>query len=318
METEVKPGQSTQPHSFTVTVPHFLVRWYRGLPASIWRAALLVFALGFGIGCGSFALKESLAWYRNRPLPPLPDRKWSEFNFPEYGLKAKLSTKWDEPINKLTFKLTLMPSDGTDSEEFFNRLSRAQHALSMAQVTLNVYDKRHFVVQSSDEYLSLFASVIDKEGKPHLAVKQGELYISRDQYAALSSWDLTVNGLQPANRNTASETHSDAGATAKTAPLHPKPTSEGPRTARGDSTNAGSQAHPPEEGDDVASGYDMRVNAIDTSAGRAFVIYKEGEHITAIVDWMSGTHFHYNCDEKSMCLLTKDDSGLVLHARLRR
>jgi len=85
-----------------------------------------------------------------------------------------------------------------------------------------------------------------------------------------------------------------------------------------DNTNSGREVHNAQEGDDVTSGYDIPSNAIDTSAGRTFVIYKEGEHVTAMVYWSAGTHFHYKCDENSMCLLTNAESDVVLHARLRK
>jgi hypothetical protein len=82
--------------------------------------------------------------------------------------------------------------------------------------------------------------------------------------------------------------------------------------------NTSQEAPNEQEGDDFASGYDIPSNAIDTSAGRAFVIYKEGEHVTAMAYWSAGTHFHYKCDEKSLCLLTTGDSDVILHARLRK
>ena len=58
---ETTPTQNTSPtRSFTITLPQFLVRWYHKLPGSTWRAVLLLFAFGFGIGCGTLALKETL------------------------------------------------------------------------------------------------------------------------------------------------------------------------------------------------------------------------------------------------------------------
>jgi hypothetical protein len=83
-------------------------------------------------------------------------------------------------------------------------------------------------------------------------------------------------------------------------------------------TNSVPEVHNAQEGNDVTSGYDIPSNAIVTSEGRTFAIYKEGEHVTAMVYWSAGTHFHYKCDENSMCLLTTADSDVVLHARLRR
>jgi len=83
-------------------------------------------------------------------------------------------------------------------------------------------------------------------------------------------------------------------------------------------SNTTQEDHNSHEGDDVTSGYDIPNNAIDTSAGRTFVIYKEGEHITAMVYWNPGTHFHYKCDDNSVCVLTTTESDVVLHARLRK
>lgn len=110
-------------------------------------------------------MEDTIQWYRNRPLPPLPDRKWSEFNFPIFGLRAKLVTQWDEPANKLHYKLALMPSEGADPNEFFTRFALAQHDFGEPHVTLNLYNKRRFVVQSSEEYLILFTSIMDNDRK---------------------------------------------------------------------------------------------------------------------------------------------------------
>jgi hypothetical protein len=85
-----------------------------------------------------------------------------------------------------------------------------------------------------------------------------------------------------------------------------------------DNANTVREGHNAQEGDDIVSGYDIPKNAIETNSGNAFEIYKEGEHITAMVYWGAGTHFHYKCDEKSICQLTTANSDVVLHARLRR
>jgi hypothetical protein len=268
---ETNSSQSTPPtHSYTITLPQFLVHWYHKLPTSTWRAALLLFAFGVGIGCGTLALKETLQWYRNRPLPPLPDRKWSEFNFPEYGLKAKLSTEWHESSDELDYKLALMPSDTTNSEEFFTRF--AQHGM-YAQVRLNVYDKRHFVVKSSDDYLSLFTAIIDPDGKKHSAGYQGKLFLSRDQYAALSGWDLTVNGLPPLNRNSATGNtppkQNSSEKSSDTSGLHARTQKQG--GLGGESAANGLK------GDDVITGYSVAESNLATSGGLTFHIYKDAE-----------------------------------------
>jgi len=236
---------------------------------------------------------------------------WPDFSFPDYGLKAKLSTEWDETLGHLNYRLTLMPSDDANSEEFFDRLSVAQHGLGEAQATLNVYDKRHFVIQDSENYLNLFTTILDSSGKRQRATYQGKLFLTRDQYAAITEWNLTVSGLPPLNRSTAKASR-------------PQKQSNGGQSSSKVGTKTLEQrdaiqtVHNAEEGDDTASGYDIAANAIDTSAGRSFAIYKQGEQTTAIAYWSAGATFHYKCDENSLCLLTQDNSSVVLHARLRR
>jgi hypothetical protein len=306
METE--PAQSKTAHSFTITLPQFLVRLYQRLPKSTWRAAFLLFAFGVGIGCGAAALNETLSWYRNRPLPPLPDRKWPDFTFPKYGLKATLSTEWDEPSNKLSYKLALMPSDTTSAEEFFDRLSLAQHGLGMAHVTLNVYDRRHFVVQSSDEYLRLFATVIDKSGKAHLVLSQGEIYLSRDQYAALSDWDLTVSGLDPVGG--AAKRGTPPNATGSVSGLHESAHKQG--APEDDST--ANRLH----GDDVITGYSVVESNLATSGGLTFHVYKDAEADKAIKWGVESARVHYECSPTMACTLHRNGSDVVLHAQLRK
>ncbi len=282
---ESEPTQTTSDHSITIKLPRILKR----IPKSNWRAAFLLFAFGFGIGAGVLAVKESIQWYRNRPLPPLPDRKWPEFSFPEFGLRAKLSTEWSEP-DELKYRLTLMPSEGSDPNDFFNRLSKA------LKVTLNVYDNRHFIVQHSDEYLSSFTAIIDSNGKNHSVSHQGTLYISRDQYAALSSWNLTVNGMPPINRNTNGGTPAKPTGEHKDAPV----------------TGSGLR------GDDVLTGYSVRESSLGTSGGLTFEIYKDAEKGAAISWGVDNARVHYECNPALECTMRRRGSEVVLHARLKK
>ena len=274
-------------HSFTITLPEFLVRSYQKIPKSTWRAAMLLFTFGVGIGGGILAVKESIQWYRNRPLPKLPDRKWPEFGFPEFGLRARLSTEWDESSGHLNYRLALMPSDVANSDEFFGRIS--QHGW-LDHVTLNVYDKRHFVVQSSNQYLSNFASVVDSNGKEHSAVCQGQLFLTRDQYAALSSWDLAVNGLPPTSRNATNES-----------------------TAQKPNGKANSL-----HGNDVITGYSVVESNLTTSSGLTFHIFKDAETNKAIEWGAESARVNYECNPTLECTLHRSNSGVILHAQLRK
>ena len=285
METAQRQDKPTL--NFTIAVPHFLVRLYQKLPNSLWRAILLMFAFGVGVGCGTLALKQTLQWFGNRPLPPLPDRQWPEFSFPEYGFKAKLSTEWNEPLHELDYKLSLMPSDTTNSEEFFSRFSYAQHGIWMAHVSLNVYDKRHFIVGSSDNFLSLFTTIIGSDGKKSRADYQGKLFLSGDEYAALAGWKLTVSGLAPLNRNSAN-------------------------------VNAPQSFGAILEGDDVITGFSVMESNLATSGGLTFHIYKDAE-IDKAIEWgVDSTRVHYECSPALECTLDTKGSGVVLHAKLRK
>jgi hypothetical protein len=312
---EMNSGQSTPPaNSITITLPQFLVRWYKNLPTSTWRAALLLFAFGVGIGGGTLALKETLQWYRHRPLPPLSDRQWSEFIFPEYGLKAELSTKWIEPLDELDYKLSLMPSDITNSEEFFNRITVAQHSLAMNGVTLNVYDKRHFVVKSNDNYLLLFTSIVDPDGKTSLAVHQGKLFLSRDEYAALTDWDLTVQGLAPIKRNSATVNtppkQNSSEKPSDTSGLHARTQKQG--GLGGESQANGLQ------GDDIITGYSVVESNLATSGGLTFHIYKDAEVDKAIEWGVDSARVHYECGTTLECTLHRAGTGVILPAKLRK
>lgn len=306
METE--PTQNASTHSFTITVPQFLVHWYQKLPKSTWRAAALLFAFGIGVGGGAFAVKESVQWYRNRPLPKLPDRKWPEFSFPEFGLRAKLSTEWDESSDHLNYRIALMPSDITNSDDFFKRLSESRWP---SHVTLNVYDNRHFIIQSSDEYLNGFAAIIEANGKKRAVISQGKLFLTRDQYAALSSWDLTVSGLPSINQGTTSGTTETTATSSdkstltsgahKVAPQHGEPT-----------------AVSTINGNDVITGYSAVGSNLSTSGGLTFHIYKDAETYKAIEWGVESPHVHYECSPTLECTLHENNSDIILHAQLRK
>lgn len=289
---ETNSGHDTPTPTFTIALPKFLVHWYQKLPSSTWRAALLLFAFGVGIGGGIFATKETILWYQNLPLPSLPDKTWPEFNFPDYGLKAQLSSEWDESSHELNYKLALMPSDKTNPEEFFSRYY--QHG-TYAHVTLNLFDKRHFNVANSEDYLNLFTAVVDADGKKHLVVYQGKLFITRSQYAALSGWDLTVSGFPPLNRNSANI-----------------------KTPQKQNTSEKSTDTSGLHGDDIITGYSVVESNLATSSGLTFHIYKDAETDKAIEWGVDNARVHYECNPALECTLHRRGTGVILHAMLRK
>jgi hypothetical protein len=269
-----------------------LQRWIQLIPKSTARAALFFFAVGVGIGLTVVASNAAIAWYKNRPLPPLPQKAWQEQRFEGVGLRAKLETDWGNSGDEMKYKLFIRPLDPPGIDEFSRTLNERQFG---GRITVNLYDARHFLVAKSDNYLSAFTRVFDDSGKSKVAVVQDKFFLTRDQYASLSSWDFSTNLPLIEKADVAG-----------------KPNGSVPKTAKVGTAKSG-----PQEGDEIISGYDVASGNLETSSGRTFFIYKPGERLTVIA-WPESSQFHYKCDENLVCTLTKDGTAVVLHAKLKR
>ncbi len=272
----------------TITLPAFVQRWIQLIPKSTARAALFFFAVGLGLGLAIVLSNAAISWHKNRPLP---QKEWQERKFDGVGLRAKLETDWGNSGDELRYKLLIGPSDPAAIDEFSQKLIEHQFG---GRITVNLYDARHFLVAKSDNYLSAFTRVFDDSGKIKVAVVQDAFFITRDQYASLSSWDFSTN--LPIIQKT-----TGAG----------KPNNSAIQMAKLDAAKDS-----PREGDEVISGYDVANGNLETSSGRTFFIYRPGEQSTAI-SWQVSSRFHYKCNENLECVLTKGDTVVVLHAKLR-
>jgi len=276
-------------NTVTITLPAFLQRWIRLIPKSTPRAALFFFTFGVGFGLAVVVSNAAVSLYRNRPLP---QKAWQERKFDAVGLRAKLETDWANSGSDLRYKLLIRPSDPTAIDEFSQTLIDRQFG---GMITVNLYDARHFLVAKSDNYLSAFTRVFDDSGKIKVAVAQDKFFITRDQYASLSSWDFSTN-----------------------LPLIQKADGAGkPSGSAAQTAGVGTIKSGPREGDEIISGYDAVNGNLETNSGRTFFIYKPGEQSTAI-SWRVSSRFHYKCDENFVCVLTKSGTDAVLHARLRK
>jgi hypothetical protein len=302
-------SQKERENTMTITVPAFLRRWVQLIPKSTARAALFFCAVGVGLGLTVAFSNAAISWYKDRPLPPLPQKVWQDSNFEGVGLRAKVETDWGNSGDELRYKLSIRPSDPAGIDEFSRRLNEHQFG---GMITVNLYDDRHFLVAKSDEYLSAFTRVLDDSGKVKTAVVQGKFFISRDQYASLSSWDFSTNLplIQKAD---------GAG----------KPSSSGPQNINSHLPGTGQTARVgtaksghvpvggPQEGDEIISGYDVANGNLETSSGRTFFIYRPGEQESAIF-WSVSSQFHYQCNETLVCTLTREGTAVILHAKLRK
>jgi hypothetical protein len=299
-------SQRERENTVTITVPTLLRRWVQLIPKSTARAALFFFAVGVGLGLTVVVSNATISWYKNRPLP---QKAWQEQKFDGVGLRAKLETDWGNSGDELRYKLLIGPSDPAGIDDFSRMLNERQYG---GKITVNLYDARHFLVAKSDNYLSAFTRVFDDSGKSKVAVVQHKFFITRDQYASLSSWDFSTNLplIQKAD---------GAG----------KPSSSGPQNINSHLPGTGQTARVgtaksvhvpvggPQEGDEIISGYDVANGNLETSSGRTFFIYRPGEQESAIF-WSVSSQFHYQCNETLVCTLTREGTAVILHAKLRK
>lgn len=299
-------SQREPENTMTITVPLFLRRWVQLIPKSAARAALFFFAVGVGLGLTVVVSNATISWYKNRPLP---QKAWQEQKFDGVGLKAKLETDWENSGDELRYKLLIGPSDPKGIDDFLSILNEHQ---SGGRITVNLYDARHFLVAKSDEYLSAFTRVLDDSGKVKVAVVQGKFFISRDQYASLSSWDFSTNLPLIQKANGAGKSSDSAPQNINSRMLGAGQVAKGGTAKNGHVTVGGSQ-----EGDEIISGYDVANGNLETSSGRTFHIYRPGEQESAIF-WPVSSQFHYQCNETLVCTLTREGTAVILHAKLRK
>ncbi|MGA2252998.1 hypothetical protein [Terracidiphilus sp.] len=323
----------------TIAIPAFLEKVIRRIPRSATRAALLFFASGAGLGLMIAATFEAASWYRDRPLPL---RDLGSVDFSAVGLRGKLITKWDEkaeyrvrfePIDKgqidrftlmvkepphpLKIKIYLSDSSGFTlcSKEivlrfdFYKDLRDPQQSMSNPTGYVIAHEDALENERNWETDRDLFHSDITNDGKVGAISSQGEIPCSNKTYKRAIHWGFSSNFLTTAEQDDLLKGHTKSTEENGSSPSKHD-------TARGLNEKTGAP-HSSFEGYDVISGYSIPGN-IETSRGLTFYVYKEGERDNAIIWHVNSARIHYQCDENSMCTLTRAGTAVVLHAKLQQ
>jgi hypothetical protein len=281
----------------TITIPRFLRRWINRIPKSLWRAMLLFFSFGVGMGLALAGMRWAASWYESRPLSP---KAWPIKHFDSVGITAKLETEWNDGLQ---CKLIIKPSDPAKLDEFARMLSENRYN----RITINLYNSTHFQIWSDDQYIRDFTRMLNHEGEAEAAVKETCLSdLSRGLYRNAASWELSSN-LLPVTLNTSNNQ-----------PTSTVPTGMGSANPASQKARENHATPTPTEGDDVVSGYSVMQSNLETSGGLTFFIYKDGERDNAIEWGVQSARIHYRCEDGSLCTLTRAGTGVVLHARRRK
>lgn len=265
-----------------ITASRLLKKWIQRAPNSLLKTSLLFLAFGAGLGVVLSVSYGTISWLRNRPLPP---KTWPIIRFEQAGITARLETEWNDGIH---CKLLVEPLDASKADAFGQFVSENRYR----RITINLFNSTHFRIWSEDEYLDDFTLIQKEAGKTEGTVKQSCLnYLPRTLYNKAANWEVSTNLPSTVKQESAGE------------------------------PSTGSQAaQPPSvplEGDDVVSGYNSYQQRMFTRGGLTFFMYIDDEQLKAMRWGPEEARIHYKCDKRLACTLTNDDTGVVLHAKLR-
>lgn len=262
------------------------------------------------------------------------------------GLKGHLYTKWDD--DKLQYRLSIEPADSSTHAGFAFAVNNQPHPLSFA---IQLKDAMGFVLCTRDIVLRYTpgssAEAAQTPGKgdsggatgapdaTQLAAEEQQREQGKDVFQPLNGSDGQVASLSAQGQIPCSDKAYSKVVAWSFTPSFPSLTEQtdlmrqqAARQAE-EERRAYSRKHPQKpvdktlgfsiEGDESIVGYDAASGALETGTGEQMYVDKKEAAAVNLASWQAfPIRIHYRCDQTSFCTLTREGSGAVVHARMRR
>lgn len=268
--------------------------WQRLKTYNLKKLLLVFVALGVGLGAGIVGIAVSVDWYQSRPIAAT---EWNRLDVPSLSLRASLKTDYDGLVR---YQFKVRPRTQDLIPAFSSAVLSHRDTISF---TLHLYDKAGFEVCKTDVRPT---PVVDSDDRVSaMEANDMFLYCSRSGYKNVDHWSLSyIFPKLPDSRSV-----------------------EMPSTKVGGQRPRNSSADVPLEtnGDDTLTGFDLYSGHLETLSGKTFIVYREGEKMTALgweteqeVSGKGQSQIHFNCKTTSDCLIENPEKHQTVHAKLLR
>jgi hypothetical protein len=278
-------------------------------------------ALGAAALAGAVALVFAIPMLM-RPKPPALYIDMGNRRFDPAGLGGRLIARWE---GSATYQLTIDPLEPQQLDGFRAVVADPPHTLS---VVIRLNDATGLVACQKEILLPAPKSadetghakvllpgetpsgdtvqyVAGADGKLAEIALSGPLSCPADVYRRFAGWDFTSNFPALADQDEWLR-HENALEAARN-----------PHRASGAEWSAVVQHLPaPIEGDDVITGDNPSRGTVETSAGRVFLVMKNGAGSRA-PEWQTfPAAIHFRCEKNGVCVLSRANARTTLQARL--
>jgi hypothetical protein len=173
----------------------------------------------------------------------------------------------------------------------------------------------------------IFQNQIGPNGQIESIRSQGEIPCPAIAYGSVAHWSFTSNFPDVDEQNELLQRRANAPTPSSKTPATGKgakmnaasPSSKPPATGKGAETSAtGKPAYLSIEGDDAIVGYDAATGAIETGAGKTFLMDRTSGEADAIRGRDFPINIHYKCDQTTADCTLSHAGEVLLHAKLKK
>jgi hypothetical protein len=218
------------------------------------------------------------------------------------GLKGSLQVRWQG--NTAQYELKFEPLGPLQAQGF--SFIAANRPLPI-NVNVRILDATGFALCEKSVAFpfgstgvgskDVFQNFIGKDGKVSAVNAQGLLPCTEDQFRQASYWDFATNF--PTTAEQQSLMHKSSAAQAR---LEAERRAAQLRRQRSQSTAT-------YMGDNRVVDYDSSRGVLEAGLGRDFLVLRASDRAAASAWAANGTLFHYKCDQRSRCMLTRAGGG---------